>query len=115
MARLKQLAPRGRQLKPRGQSGPAPVRIRDRVDTWRAWYKTSEWQALRAEVLFDAMYTCARCGGVGRSRDLVADHIRPHRGDRDLFFQRANLQCLCAGCHNSYKQREERANAHSND
>lgn len=109
MARMKQLSPRGRQLKPRGQAGPAPMRIRDRVDTWRAWYKTAEWRALRWQVLVDAHFTCARCGTVGASRDMVADHVRPHRGDRDLFFARSNLQCLCATCHNRDKQREERA------
>lgn len=109
MARLRQLAPRGRQMKPRGQSGPSPVRSRDRVDAWRAWYKTAEWRALRWDVLVAALFTCRRCGIIGQSRDLVADHIKPHRGDRDLFFDRANMQCLCATCHNRDKQREERA------
>lgn len=112
---MKQLAPRGRQLKPRGQSGPVPVRTRDRVDTWRAWYKTVEWRALRWQVLVDAQFTCARCGIIGESRDLVADHRKPHRGDRDLFFARGNLQCLCATCHNRDKQREEWANAYRGD
>lgn len=113
MARLKQLAPRGRTLKPRGSSGVAPVRTRDRVDTWRRWYKTKEWQELRWEVLVDAVFTCKRCGHVGQSRDLVADHVMPHRGDRDLFFDRGNLQCLCATCHSRDKQREERRAAAS--
>lgn len=109
MPRMKQLAPRGRSLKPRGQTGAQPARIRDRVDTWRAWYKTAEWQRLRWQVLGDAMFACARCGLIGQSRELVADHVQPHRGDRALFFDRSNLQCLCATCHNRDKQREERA------
>lgn len=108
MARMKQLAPRGQQLKPRGQSAVMPVRSRERIDTWRAWYKTSEWQRLRWQVLVDGLFTCVRCQIIGQSPDLVADHIRPHRGDRDLFFDRSNLQCLCASCHNRDKQREER-------
>ncbi len=108
MARLKQLAPRGRALKPRGSSGTAPVRTRDRVDTWRRWYKTTEWRALRWQVLLQQHFTCERCGFVGQSHELVADHIRPHRGDHGLFFERVNLQCLCATCHNRDKQREER-------
>lgn len=108
MARMKQLAPRGRQMKPRGSGGAVPVRSRDRIDTWRRWYKTPEWRALRKDVLIGALFTCARCGFIGESRDLVADHIEPHRGGRDLFFDRTNLQCLCATCHSGAKQREER-------
>ena len=108
MARMKQLAQRGRQLKPRGSNGPAPVRSRDRIDTWRKWYKTAEWRRLRDDVLLAALFTCVRCNRVGQSRELVADHIQPHRGDQDLFFDRSNLQCLCATCHNGEKQREER-------
>ncbi len=115
MPHMKQLAPRGRQLKPRGQSGPAPVRTRDRVDTWRAWYKTAEWRAIRWGVLVAAHFTCVRCELVFESADLVGDHIKPHRGNRDLFFDRTNVQCMCATCHSRDKQREERANAHRID
>lgn len=114
MARMKQLAMRGRSLKARGSNTAVPVRTRDRIDVWRAWYKTAEWRALRWDVLVAAHFTCARCGFIGTSPDLVGDHVRPHRGDRDLFFARDNLQCLCAPCHNSDKQKEERANAHWN-
>lgn len=108
MARMKQLAQRGRQLKPRGSNTPAPVRSRDRIDTWRKWYKTAEWKSLRWDVLVAAHFTCVRCQVVGESRDLVADHVRPHRGDHAMFFDKFNLQCLCATCHNRDKQREER-------
>ena len=112
MARMKQLAPRGRTLKLRGAGAPAsatPGRARDRIDTWRKWYNSSRWRSLRWDVLVAAHFTCARCQQAGDSPDMVADHVRPHRGDRDLFFDRENLQCLCAHCHNSDKQREERA------
>ncbi|NBZ87905.1 HNH endonuclease [Stagnihabitans tardus] len=47
---------------------------------------------------------CVRCG---KDADTV-DHIKPHRQDRELFWDRANWQALCASCHNSTKQREER-------
>jgi 5-methylcytosine-specific restriction protein A len=103
LPRMKQLAPRGRQLKPRGQSGPVPVQSRDRVDTWRAWYKTAEWRAIRWDVLVSAAFTCVRCKRVYPSADLVGDHKRPHRGDCDLFFDRTNVQCMCATCHNRDK------------
>lgn len=92
----------------RGGAREAAPRMRDRVDRWRGWYKTAEWRQLRWSVLVDALFTCRRCGHIGTGPDLVADHITPHRGDRDLFYDRANLQCLCKLCHDGAKQREER-------
>ena len=105
MARLKQLAPRLRSAPARGK--PAG-RTRDAIDTWRKWYKTAEWRAIRWDTLVAASFTCVRCKRVHQSADLVGDHIRAHRGDRDLFFDRSNVQCMCATCHNRDKQREER-------
>ena len=112
MARLKQLAPRVGALSARVSSigaGPDRLARRDQLVPWRRWYKTAEWQQLRRQCLLDALFTCVRCGFLGESRDLVADHIKPHRGERELFFSAGNLQCLCATCHNRDKQREERA------
>lgn len=40
----------------------------------------------------------------------TADHIKPHRGDYDLFWF-GELQSLCASCHSRHKQREEHGNA----
>jgi hypothetical protein len=37
----------------------------------------------------------------------VADHVVPHRGDPDLFWQGA-LQSLCATCHSLRKQSQEK-------
>ncbi len=37
----------------------------------------------------------------------VADHVRPHRGDLDLFLNRDNLQSLCKPCHDSHKKAQE--------
>ncbi|WP_234239756.1 HNH endonuclease [Billgrantia desiderata] len=37
----------------------------------------------------------------------TVDHIEPHRGDGDKFFDPKNLQSLCATCHSSRKQRLE--------
>ena len=83
--------------------------VRDQVVEWRKWYHTTRWRNLRWSVLEAAMFTCARCGRLeGDTSQLVADHVIPHRGDEALFWSRANLQCLCAPCHNSAKQREER-------
>jgi 5-methylcytosine-specific restriction endonuclease McrA len=43
-------------------------------------------------------------------RASVADHKVPHRGDAELFWK-GELQSLCAHCHSSAKQREEKAQA----
>ncbi len=37
----------------------------------------------------------------------VVDHITPHRGDRELFWQSANWRPLCAACHNIKTARED--------
>lgn len=39
----------------------------------------------------------------------VVDHIKPHRGDVELFRDSENLQSLCKHCHDSHKQRLERS------
>ena len=48
---------------------------------------------------------CAREGKVSPAR--VVDHIRPHRGDVELFWDRSNWQPLCKPCHDRVKQSEE--------
>jgi 5-methylcytosine-specific restriction endonuclease McrA len=67
---------------------------------------TAEWQKARAEFL-QYNPACAMCCAPAQ----VVDHIQPHRGDKALFWTRANWQALCAPCHNRRKQREERAAA----
>ncbi len=82
---------------------------RDQSLPWRQWYKTAEWQRLRWQVLVEAQFTCVMCKRIeGETRNLVADHKRPHRGDRALFLDKTNLQCLCKACHDSAKQRLDR-------
>lgn len=39
----------------------------------------------------------------------VVDHIKPHRGDDDLFWDESNWQALCKSCHDSHKQRLEKS------
>lgn len=52
---------------------------------------------------------CVMCEKDGRITPArVVDHIIPHRGDTALFWDTSNLMSLCAHCHNSAKQREER-------
>lgn len=65
---------------------------------------TSKWQAARAAFLAVHRY-CVRCSAPA----TVVDHIVPHRGDDRLFWDRANWQPMCASCHSSAKQSEERS------
>lgn len=114
MGRLKQIKPRlsaapSRLPSPLGADRDGP-RGRDATMVWRRWYKTARWQRLRWKVLVRDLFTC-QCGcgrGPLASPDLVADHIRPHRGDEGLFWDESNLQCLAKVCHDSAKQRAER-------
>jgi 5-methylcytosine-specific restriction protein A len=61
------------------------------------------WRRARAEYL-RANPTCRRCGAPA----TVVDHIEPHKGNRALFWNRANWQPLCDHCHNRAKQAEEK-------
>jgi 5-methylcytosine-specific restriction protein A len=43
---------------------------------------------------------CVMCAAEGRyTKATVVDHIKPHRGDRNLFWDRANWQPLCKAHH----------------
>lgn len=71
------------------------------------WYKTARWRRRRAGQLA-AEPLCRLCAAIGRTTSAtVADHVEPHRGDRDKFFGGA-LQSLCKGCHDRHKQAQER-------
>ena len=52
---------------------------------------------------------CAMCEREGRyTSATVVDHIAPHRGDPNLFWNTTNWQSLCKPHHDSDKQRAER-------
>lgn len=67
------------------------------------------WQKARAQFLAENPL-CTICDKTGRTvLAQVVDHIKPHRGDDALFWDRANWQPLCKQCHSSDKQRAERS------
>jgi len=116
MGKLRQLRGPLPVLKPRvsflNDDKAAVSRARDRQHEYRAWYKTQRWRRLRWNVLVRDLFSCQRCGVVEVNTSLlVADHRQPHRGDEVLFWDAQNLWCLCKACHDSAKQREERAAA----
>ena len=61
---------------------------------------TAEWQKARREYLKEYPL-CRHCEQRGRLEAAVLiDHIIPHKGDMDLFWDHNNWQPLCQECHN---------------
>ena len=73
----------------------------------RALYKSSRW--LRARALFLTRHPlCAECERQGRlSPANTVDHITPHRGDTDSFWDEDGWQPLCGSCHSRKTARED--------
>lgn len=61
------------------------------------------WDKARVAFL-KANPVCRFCGNPA----IVVDHIKAHRGDQKLFWDRSNWQPLCVPCHSSVKQSRER-------
>jgi len=74
-----------------------------RALVYRVLYRDPRWRKRSREFLARHRF-CEWCGKPSR----VADHIRPHRGDPDEFFN-GDLQALCHKCHSSVKQKVENA------
>lgn len=55
---------------------------------------TSKWRRV-SKAYLRAHPLCAKCGRPA----TVVDHIRPHRGDKVLFWDKSNWQSLCKPCH----------------
>lgn len=90
---------------------------------WRRLYKLKAWKDLRLAHLSKEPL-CRSCLKRGFANDgsltsagdrqsdprrcfLVVDHVIPHKGDANLFFDPGNLQTLCPDDHDRHKQREE--------
>lgn len=115
MGRLKTLPSRLGKLAPSLGYVDAPARMADAARTffapWRKLYGTARWKETRLRIFARDGFTCQRpgCGFMTANMSrLICDHRQPHRGDEALFWDESNLQTLCAPCHNSHKQREER-------
>lgn len=70
----------------------------DRDSAYERGY-SSRWQKVRKRFL--AKYPlCAECERTGKlTPATVVDHIKPHRGDKALFWDENNWQPLCKKCH----------------
>lgn len=120
MPRLKYLPPLLRREPPRlkREAFAEPERNRKRYQEqpWRKWYGTAEWQRLRLEAFERDGYICQRSGemcikgGTGQEPNApVCNHIIPHKGNRELFFNLDNLECVSKRVHDSLIQAEEKA------
>ena len=70
-------------------------------------YNTKRWRTIRAIVLSEEP-TCRMCKRLGKITPAdTVDHIKPHKGDLQLFYDRDNLQALCASCHSGAKRIQE--------
>ena len=59
----------------------------------------ARWRKAR-KVFLQQHPLCAECKQNGKlTPATVVDHIIPHRGDKQLFWDEANWQPLCKSCH----------------
>ena len=71
-------------------------------------YATARWEKLRAHQL-SREPLCAFCLQQNIiTPATVVDHVVPHRGDNDLFYNSSNLQSMCKYHHDSEKQAIEK-------
>ena len=71
----------------------------------------ARWQKARTQFLAEHP-TCAMCAQQDPPRltpATVVDHVKPHKGDMELFWDTDNWQSLCKPCHDRHKQRAERS------
>jgi 5-methylcytosine-specific restriction protein A len=80
---------------------------RDKNKPSRSWYKSARWRDLRdAQLAGEPL--CRMCLEVGRvTAATVCDHVTPHE-ENEAAFWAGPFQSLCAPCHSSTKQRDER-------
>ena len=81
---------------------------------YRKLYQTKAWRILREQALLRDGYRCQhkRCGvtlkrGRADPRSAVVHHLKPHKGEHDLFFDLDNLQAVCWTCHSGDIQSAE--------
>jgi 5-methylcytosine-specific restriction protein A len=70
--------------------------------------RTNQWEKARAAYLAEHPL-CVMCKADGRlTGATVVYHIKPHKGDPELFWNPANWQAVCKPHHDRDKQRAER-------
>ena len=77
--------------------------VRRKSSEWHGLYNSRRWRSEKAEFLKQYPY-CFVCGG---KADTV-DHIKPHKGNVELFWNKANWQPLCKSCHSRKTLKENK-------
>lgn len=89
----------------------SPVTQRKQVDARRGSARDRGYSARwdRSSLAFKAQHPlCLGCEARGKTVPTeVVDHIVPHRGDQDLFWDIGNWQPCCRRCHDVVKARLE--------
>ena len=76
-------------------------RRNESASRWHSLYYSARWKQLRRDFLKKYPY-CFICG----RKATIVDHIQPHRGNLDLFYDENNLQPMCWSCHSKKTLRE---------
>jgi 5-methylcytosine-specific restriction protein A len=78
----------------------------EEAQTYRTLYSSKHWKTLRRQALTRDAYQCQHSGcgahlqaGRDHPRSAVVHHLKPHKGDLELFFDLDNLQSVCWTCH----------------
>ena len=102
------------QSKLQAMTPKAPRPIKQVSDSWRDGRSSTQrgygykWQKARERFL-SLNPLCVYCERNNRvTVATVVDHITPHKGDQAIFWDEGQWQSLCASCHSSTKQREEK-------
>lgn len=82
---------------------------RGKSKQWHNLYESSRWRKISKDFL-RRYPTCFICGKPAK----IADHIIPHRGNIELFYDDSNLQPMCWSCH-SRKTMKENNNFHNKE
>ncbi len=81
---------------------PEPVRNASKRGYDRRWRKARE-------VFLNTYPLCVKCKAEGRLvKATVVDHIKPHKGNQELFWDKSNWQPLCKHCHDVKTMTEDR-------
>ncbi|HBO0862562.1 HNH endonuclease [Pseudomonas aeruginosa] len=82
-------------------------------DSWRSGKNSTQrgygyrWQQARARYLAKHPL-CRLCSDAGKVVEATeVDHIIPHRGDTELFWQESNWMALCKVCHSKKTATED--------
>lgn len=67
----------------------------------------NRWRRTRLRYLTEHPL-CVECQKVGKLTPAnTVDHIKPHKGDKELFWDESNWQSLCQRCHSVKTAKED--------